>query len=88
MDVFKLVLLALVRLATGGILKAALIVYIWSRPGAPHGGAVPPPIGHTGTAASTAKLEAGVAPTSRDAFFVLSRLILKGPSTREPRGRN
>jgi hypothetical protein len=47
MDVFKLVLLALVRLATGGILKAALIVYIWSRPGAPHGGAVPPPIGHT-----------------------------------------
>jgi len=69
MDVFKLVLLALVRFATAAILKSALIVYIWSRPGAPHDGAMPPPIGHTGTAASAAKLEAGVQPTSRHAFL-------------------
>jgi hypothetical protein len=69
MDVFKLVLLALVRLATGGILKAALIVYIWSRPGAPHDGAVPPVAGRTGIAASSVEKEAGVAPTSRGAFL-------------------
>jgi hypothetical protein len=69
MDVFKLVLHALVRLATGGILKAALIVYIWSRPGAPHDGAVPPVAGRTGIAASAAKIGAGVASTERDVFL-------------------
>jgi hypothetical protein len=77
MDVFKLVLLALFRLATGGILKAALIFYIWSRPGAPHDGAVPPAAGRTGIAASSVETEAAVAPASRCAFLS-SQPTLKG----------
>ena len=69
MSIIKLVLLSLLRLTTFGALKAALLLYIWSRPNAPMVGITLPGDGRTGTAASSAEVKS-VAQTSlrQDAF--------------------
>jgi hypothetical protein len=41
MNTFKIVLLSLLRLTRFGVLKAALFVYIWSRPDGPFVGIAP-----------------------------------------------
>ncbi len=72
MNGFKLVLLASVRFALVGVLKATLLVYIWSRPDSPFvsiasQGDSRTRVGDSRTrvVASTSAQEAGVTPTSR-----------------------
>jgi hypothetical protein len=71
MNVFKLMLLTLFRLAFFGVLKVALVIYIMFLPNAPFAGIAQEGDGHAGNTAVNAAREAGgpVASLKRHAFF-------------------
>jgi hypothetical protein len=70
MNIFKLALHSSLRFAFVGVLKAALFVYIWSRPASPFVGTAPQSGSRTGVVVATAAQDAGITPPSlgRDAF--------------------
>jgi hypothetical protein len=70
MNILNSVLLASIRFAFVGVLKAALFVYIWSRPASPFVGTALQSDSRTGVVVSTAAQDAGITPLSleRDAF--------------------
>jgi hypothetical protein len=69
MNILKLVLLTLFRLAFFGVLKVVLVVYILFLPDSPLAGVAQEDDGHTGDTANAAQ-GAGIVPASlrRDAF--------------------